>query len=118
MLNEVVPSQVCVTLPVLRVRYSQSVTVPQGANEWEVSGSPLQAAPGSRVHIIQNFKVYRTDPSCGCSRVIDEKLERRVVYGYPEQLPERLEVNADVKVHQIAPSVPIWAKVDLMEDDR
>lgn len=58
-------------------------------------------------HVIQKFKGHRTDPRCDCERVIDDKLKRRLVYGYPERLPERLEVTAEVKVHQIAPSVPI-----------
>lgn len=66
---------------------------------------------------IQKFRLHGTDPRCGCKRVIDDKLKRRIIYGYPEQLPERLEVAAEVKVHQIAPSVAIWAKVDLMEED-
>lgn len=63
--------------------------------------------PMTTVAHIQKFKGHGTDPRCGSKRVIDDKLKRRIVYGYPEQLPERLEVNAEVKVHQIAPSVPI-----------
>lgn len=58
-------------------------------------------------HVIQKFQGHGTDPPRGCKRVIDDKLKTRIVYSYPEQLPERLEVTAEVKVHQIAPSVPI-----------
>lgn len=58
-------------------------------------------------HIIQRFRGHGGDPRCGCKREIDDKLKRGIVYGYPEQLPERLEVTAEVKVHQIPPPLPM-----------
>lgn len=63
--------------------------------------------PMTTVAHVQKFKGHRTDPTCDCKGVIDDKLKRRLVYGYPQRLPQRLEVTAEVKVHQIAPSVPI-----------
>lgn len=58
--------------------------------------------PMTTVAHVQKFKGHRTDPRCDCKGVIDDKLKRRLVYGYPRRLPERLGVTAEVKAHQIA----------------